>query len=841
MERCGTVVFDFESLSSGDTLATLTDPMMLFEALPDKKAGYGYLRAVQQAVLEQWSNRRDQRDVVVKTNTGGGKTIVGLLILQTCLHEGKGPALYLAPTSDLARRTQEEATNLGLATVNDPEHPKFLRSEAICVTTMNVLVNGKTRFGLTAPQNRHSPVPVKSVVVDDAHAALTMTEENTRLTIPNDHPAYQELLDLYDDDLRTQNLKTFLDVSDGDAAAVAAVPFWAWQDKRNTAMEILHKHRNTSAFEWSWPLISDILHLCQAAVTATAFEIMPPCPPIEKFPSFAEADRRIYLTATLADDSILVTHFDASPDCISDSIVPPSAADLGDRLIIAPQDLNPAITHEEVRALAKSIATEHNVVVLAPSKRQASFWADEADRSVSKPNDITLAVAELTSSHVGLVVIINRYDGIDLPDEACRLLVVDSLPLAYSGIERREAVALRDSDAMVTRQLQRLEQGMGRGVRSRDDRCVILLLGPQLVRLLARPDYADRLSAATRAQIEVSRAVAQKLEGCTASELRPVIAQVINDDPGFRKLSRSKLTGVSYSPASVSATAKHLRAAYDEAVADRPRNAAECAREAVQAALDAGDTRLAGWLGETYAAYLHMFDPVLAQQELSNAGRNNSAILKTRGGVEYRQIKEPSIQARQMSSYLAEHYSSAHEMNLGLAAVLADIDWDPARTTEAEVALAELGLHLGFNTQMPEREFAIGSDVLWAVGEHTYWVIEAKTGAVAPLVWKHDINQLGGSVNWCQATYGKDASIVPMLVHRSRTIERTGTPPEGTRVITAQKLKGLKAAAYQLMKSIGDGDKYSDPGEIARLLPAFKLETNSFIMEYTEAAVRESL
>jgi len=102
---------------------------------------------------------------------------------------------------------------------------------------------------------------------------------------------------------------------------------------------------------------------------------------------------------------------------------------------------------------------------------------------------------------VGVVVIVNRYDGIDLPDEACRLLIIDSLPFAYSGIERREAVALRDSEAMVTRQLQRLEQGMGRGVRSRDDRCAVLLLGPRLTQLVARADVADRLSAATRGSL----------------------------------------------------------------------------------------------------------------------------------------------------------------------------------------------------------------------------------------------------------------------------------------------------------------------------------------------------
>ena len=48
----------------------------------NKAEGYGYLRAVQKTILDAWSPRRDERDPVIKTNTGGGKTIAGLLIFQ---------------------------------------------------------------------------------------------------------------------------------------------------------------------------------------------------------------------------------------------------------------------------------------------------------------------------------------------------------------------------------------------------------------------------------------------------------------------------------------------------------------------------------------------------------------------------------------------------------------------------------------------------------------------------------------------------------------------------------------------------------------------------------------
>ncbi|EEP75285.1 helicase c2, partial [Micromonospora sp. ATCC 39149] len=485
---------------------------------------------------------------------------------------------------------------------------------------------------------------------------------------------------------------------------------------------------------------------------------------------------------------------------------------------------------------ARTVSQQHNVVVLVPSKRQASVWTDEADLTVSKAEQITAAVDRLTRGHVGLVVIINRYDGIDLPDQACRLLIVDSLPFAYNGIERREAIALRDSEAMVTRQLQRLEQGMGRGVRSRDDRCVVLLLGSRLIQLLAHPEYADRMSAATRAQLDVSRKVAARLEGSDVEALQQVITQVIDDDPGFRKLSREALVGITYSPASVSPSAIHLRAAYNSAVGNRPAEAAAHAKAAVDAARSSGDSPLAGWLGETQATYLHSLDPVAAQKALTDAGRLNTAVLKPRGGMEYDRIGAPSAQAQQASTYLSERYLTGHDLILGMDAMMADIEWDKERTPEAEAALAELGLHLGFTSQMPERDYGIGCDVLWNVGHHAYWVIEAKTGAEAPLVWKHHINQLGGSVNWCHKEYGGGADVVPIMVHPSHVIEQAGTPPLNTRVINAQKLRGLKAAVRRFARAIASSDK---PADVEKQLTALKLDAGSFIASYTQLAYRE--
>jgi hypothetical protein len=49
---------------------------------------------------------------------------------------------------------------------------------------------------------------------------------------------------------------------------------------------------------------------------AGGFELAPQCLPIDSITAYREAQRRVFLTATLADDSVLVTMFNANPESV---------------------------------------------------------------------------------------------------------------------------------------------------------------------------------------------------------------------------------------------------------------------------------------------------------------------------------------------------------------------------------------------------------------------------------------------------------------------------------------------------------------------------------------------
>src|SRR5436305_835940 len=96
---------DFNKRLAKRDLNKPTDPIALYDTL-DRASDKGELRRVQVEVLEAWhKDRRAEKDVILKLHTGQGKTLIGLLMLQSKLNEGAGPAIYLCPNNYLIDQT----------------------------------------------------------------------------------------------------------------------------------------------------------------------------------------------------------------------------------------------------------------------------------------------------------------------------------------------------------------------------------------------------------------------------------------------------------------------------------------------------------------------------------------------------------------------------------------------------------------------------------------------------------------------------------------------------------------------------------------------------------------
>lgn len=122
---------DFSDMLDGDDDVVL-HPRDIFFTL-SREPSFSFPRDIQTEVMNRWFEERDNGDSVVKLNVGSGKTLVGLLFLQSSLNEGKGPALYVSPDKQLSQQVIQEAKALGIGVAVDPRDANYAASEKICV------------------------------------------------------------------------------------------------------------------------------------------------------------------------------------------------------------------------------------------------------------------------------------------------------------------------------------------------------------------------------------------------------------------------------------------------------------------------------------------------------------------------------------------------------------------------------------------------------------------------------------------------------------------------------------------------------------------------------------
>jgi len=377
---------NFSKLVSSNTHQSI-EPRDIFMALPGKDRSYGYPRDVQTEVWTQWFTKRGEKNVIIKMNTGSGKTIVGLTILQSCLNEDKGPAIYIVPDNYLVQQVCSEAKKLGIRVAcdgydksgkkneNGEDDYHFKNGKAILVANIHKLVNGKSIFGMRQSGN----VKIGSIIIDDVHACLDTIEQQHTIFIESKHKLYESIIKTFSVHLEVSDSQAFCDIIEGqDSRNNYLVPFWLWQKHSMNIYKLLNESEYASEpfVVFNLPLLKNNWKTCNCVISARGIELTMKGIPINKISSFEQAQRRIFMSATLADDSVFISTIGLKPTDIENIITPEKANDLGERLILFPKYLNTNIKDEQVKQILKKLSTKFNVVVIVPSFERLSFWAD---------------------------------------------------------------------------------------------------------------------------------------------------------------------------------------------------------------------------------------------------------------------------------------------------------------------------------------------------------------------------------------------------------------------------------------------------------------------------------
>ncbi len=818
------MLIDFSNMLDEDDEVAL-HPRDIFFTL-NRASSFSFPRDIQTEVMNRWFEGRDHRDNVIKLNVGSGKTLVGLLLLQSSLNDRKGPALYVSPNNQLSKQVLQEAKELGIEVTGEPRDADYAAGEKICAVNVYKLFNGKSVFGVGAGR-----IDIGTVVIDDAHACVSTITQQFRINLQNTHEAYKKIVAALSEDLKEYNEAHFLDITVGDPRAHMEVPFWSWDSHHTQVLHALHEHRDDDELQFTYPLLKGLLRQCRCVVGGQYLEIEPYFPATDLIQPFRRAKRRIYMTATLADDSVIVTHFGANPNTFAKPIVPLSSQSMGERMILMPQELNTDLTTTDVRELLTDLATKVNVVVIVPSKLAARDWRDEADQ-VLIGDRVADGIEKLRKGHVGLTILVNRYDGIDLPGDACRVLAIVDLPEVNSYTDLVDSEVLSGTAVNLQRQLERIEQGMGRGVRSNDDYCAVLLLGPKLTSRLRSPEGMAMLTPATSAQLDLSRRIARKLDTPSINEIKNVIQQCLERDPNWIRVSKNVLVRLQadeelrLDPGKLA-----IRAAFDSARANQHIKAVATLDRAIDAT---AERQVKAWLLSRKAAFQHPMDADGAQKTLVAAHGMEPGVIKPMNGTTYKKLTPATgMQAMALMDNHQDWLMDPTGMRLFADELCSDLQFGHETSKKFEAAVDRLAWFIGIRGQRPERDYREGPDNLWALPNSSFLVVECKNGVVSGNgISKKDAGQLGQSVAWFSERYPLSTS-VPIIIHNDHTLGQGASVVAGMRVIASNHLEKLRNNLRGFAKQLVNPDVARSATEVAKRLAQFELNADAFVNAFS--------
>ena len=824
---------DFSRLKNSNELST--DPKEIFQELRTDKP-YNYLRDVQTEVLEKWQNSENDKDVIIKMNTGSGKTLVALLILESCIRKGKYPAVYLTPNNQLVHQVISEAKKFNIAVTNNVDDYEFAQGKKILVTNIYTVFNGKSIFGVNKEK-----IKIGAVVIDDVHASFSILRSQFTINISDDE-LYNKIYLNLKADLKQYNLNECNSIfEDNDPDKQMQIPFNIWRLHSRNILGILRSNLDDEQKKFKLPLIEDQFELCNCVVTTNEIEISSEFVNPEIIKSFAKCNCRIFMSATMSDDSAFISAFNLAIKDLNKIITPKSASDIGERMILFPENLNSELAEDDVAKKISDISKSYNVSVIVPSKKRASFW-DKYNAVIVNDQNMEEILKKLQDSeHIGLTVFVNRYDGIDLPDDACRILVIDQAPVLYNAADATMEWSNLDKGRHISEKVQLIEQGMGRGVRSNIDYCGIVFIGKSINNLLYLQEGTKYLSEVTKAQLSLSNKIWEQMdENARKEEFLSPLFELLNRNKEWSETHLSYIKNVKYDQ--IDWQRKRIdsfRRAFNEAINGDYLASVDILKKYLSDVKD-GDIEEDGYIHYLIAKYAQFYDPTLSDEHLYTARKCNKQLPISDSVLNSN--TQSDVIVWQGNNVVKTFFSNAESKSNSIKESMEKItklsyedDVAGLSADQFEEAVDSLGKVIGFLTKRPDKEKHKdgGPDNLWVVKETRFYVIECKNQERRESISKKSGEQLLSSVEWFkqrQGSYGH--SCVPIMFHRSNRIDRETSMPEGTKIIDDKKLKNLIKAVEEYASALNKL-KEKTPKNIQFLINEYGLNESNFLEQFT--------
>ena len=836
---------DFKKKIALKSKSKITNPIELYNTL-DRKSIAGPLRPVQEYALNEWyNNRKDERDLIVKLHTGEGKTLIGLLMLQSALNLGEGPCIYVCPNIYLVGQVCAEAQKFGIPFCiidkNNTIPNEFLLGEKILITHAHKLFNGKSIFGIG-----NNFTKTGTIILDDSHACIDVLKDAFTITITKDknESIYSRILSLFSDDLIEQGEGSYFDIKAGEYETFMMVPYWAWNSKRIELLSILSEYSSINEIQFVWPLMKDKIIEYSCFVSGSKVEIAPYNINVEQFGTFSRAKRRILMSATTQEDIFFVKGLDFSRDAVSSPIVYPQLRWSGEKMMLMPSSIDENCDRDLVATKFASMKPKKiGIVAIVSNTKRANYYNKLGAKFPKNNQELFSVIDDLRKGNFGNTVVINnRYDGIDLPDESCRILIMDSMPFLNNYSDRYEEKCCPNSEIINKKIAQKIEQGIGRAVRGEKDYCAILVIGSDIEKFMRGVLTRKYFSAQTQKQIEIGFEVAKmakeeiREDDPSMKQIFSLIDQILKRDEGWKEYYNTEMDGI------IQENIENR--IYDRYVEENKleklfsQGEYELAVERTQNFIDKfiHNDLEKGWYLEQMARYAYMYSEEKSERLQKTAFKKNSQLLKPKEGVMYSKISFLNENRMLRFRKNISKYDSFEEFNLHINEVIENLSFG-VDAEKFESSLKKLGEFLGYVSQRPDKEIRKGPDNLWCVSNKKYVFFECKSEVDdnRNAIKKSEAGQFNNHCGWFKDEYGDLVDVLRIMIIPTRKLAHDADFSEKVFVMRRKGLKKLKDNLKKFVKEIKkyELDSLSDE-RIQGYLDMYKLNIESFTENYIE-------
>lgn len=839
-------MIDFKQKLQETKVEKPLSPIEIYNKLDRSAAASGPLRKIQEDVLSEWyKNRFDDRDIIVKLHTGQGKTLIGLLMLQAKLNADKGPCLFVCPNIQLAQQVALDATKFGINYCflgqGDTIIPTdFIDGKTILITYVQKVFNGRSIFGLDMDGEN-----VGTFLLDDSHACIDSIKNAFSMRIERQSPLFKIFLEMFKGSLTEQGEGDYYKILGSEScSSIMVIPYWDWIRKKGEVVKKLIDNEDLNLnIKFTLPIIQNILEYCTMYVTGNRIEITPDYMPIERFTSFYNAKTRILMSATTQDDSFFIRGFDFSKEAILTPLTCSMNEWSGEKMI-----LFPTIISEDLNALSiREMMMRHvdnrkfGIVSLVPSFRIAvELYRNMIIPQSQQMNDVLKYLSSGTCPD--MVVFVNRYDGVDLADNKCRVLILDSLPMFDCLSDRYDGKCRQGNKLTEIKIAQKIEQGLGRSVRSQTDYSVIIILGEDLVRFMKTSRTQKYFSAQTKAQISIGENVTTMIrEEAAITDSRKAfvetIKQCINRDEGWKAFYQETMNKTI-----VNAAADEKESAIEHIIVENEIDKAlkshnvRGAKRKIQKLIDcATDDKDKGWYQQLLAKYTFLESEIDAEKIQYEAHFNNPYLLKPEK-FPYKKIGVVNTSRLQLIKNGLERFETYLDLKLYVEELCSNLVFAIA-SEKFEEAVKNMGEYLGFESQRPDLEYKTGPDNLWHFGNGTFFLIECKNEVELDRkeISKSEVGQMSNHIHWFKSHYPDSKICANIWIHPTNKISPLANLGEKAYAITPGKLNILRKAILKYTSEFQDVDLTSISDEfIQKLIKQYKFEERSFVNTYLE-------